>query len=270
MSTRPGLHHVGLTRIDGDAHAPGADWVVDEVPVALAYNGSTHAVMMATPTDLEDYARGYSLTEGIVAAGDPWRLLAIERHAHGVVLEMAIAPERAEAIDGRRRRLVGSSACGVCGSATLAEVARPVATVGRSVRTSTAGIAQALSALAERQSLNHASGGVHAAGCCVAGALLVREDVGRHNALDKLVGALALREARPDGVLVLTSRASHELLHKAAVAGFEIVATVSAPTTAAIALAEAAGITLVGFVRGARMNVYTHGHRLEETGATGG
>jgi formate dehydrogenase accessory protein FdhD len=274
VSARPidpdrGLQRVALERFGPAGHAPGHDLVIEEQAIALSYNGFTHAVMMATPTDLEDYARGFSLTEGIVERGDSWRLLAVERHALGVVLEMGIAPARFDVLRERRRSLVGSSACGLCGSESLAQVARPVRQVARECHTDVATIAAAMAALVEHQQMNRASGGVHAAGYFADGQILVREDVGRHNALDKLVGALQSSEPMADGVLVLTSRASYELLHKAAMVDLAIVATVSAPTTAAIALAEAAGITLLGFARGMQMNVYTHARRVAAAGATG-
>ncbi len=257
-----GLQRVALERIDAGARQPGHDLVVEEQAIALSYNGDTYAVMMATPTDLEDYARGFSLTEGIVGRSDCWRLLAIERHRLGMVLEMGISQERFDATRARRRSVAGNSACGLCGSESLAQIARPARRVTHECRIDVQTITQAMSALVAHQQMNHASGGVHAAGYFADGTILVREDVGRHNALDKLVGAMVAAGPTTHGVLVLTSRASYELLHKAATAELAIVATVSAPTTAAIELADAVGITLVCFARGMLMNIYTHGQRL--------
>ncbi len=262
-----GLQPVALARLGPQGPVHDHDLVVEEQAVALSYNGSTHAVMMVTPTDLEDYARGFSLTEGIVERGDPWRLLAVERHPAGWVVEMGIPSARFDALAARRRQFSGSSACGVCGSESLQAVLRPASPVTREARTDAGTIARAMAALAGHQPLNRASGGVHAAGYFAGGAIVVREDVGRHNALDKLVGALDSGDRAPDGVLVLSSRASYELVHKAATAGLAVLATVSAPTTAAIALAESAGITLVGFVRGQTMNVYAHAWRVAEAAA---
>ena len=173
----------------------------------------------------------------------------------------AIPQARFDALQERRRGLEGRSGCGLCGVESLQAALRPVPRVATPAVGQRAAIHAALAALAEQQPLNSHSGGVHAAGFAHAGGLLVREDVGRHNALDKLVGAMATHEpdaARQDGFLVITSRASYEIVHKAATAGIAVVVAISAPTDLAIRTADAAGITLAAFARGDLLNVYTH------------
>jgi formate dehydrogenase accessory protein FdhD len=264
MTTRapPSLHIYSALRIHGAERERLDDTVIEEAAIALVYNGTTHAVMMATPTDLEDFGLGYSLGEGIVASISEWRFIEARRHDGGIGIEMHIPQARFDAVQEQRRHLIGSSACGLCGSESLQAALRPPAALvepGPAIHS--AQVFQALRDLAAAQPLNNRSGGVHAAGYAHAGGLLVREDVGRHNALDKLIGARA-RSELGQGFAVMTSRASYELVHKAVNAGIPLLATVSAPTSAAIELAQASGLTLIAFARGARMNVYTHEQRV--------
>jgi len=239
--------------------------VVVEAPVALLYNGEPFAVMMATPSDLADFALGFALSEGIVATPGEFRLVDEVHGAGGVALHAAIPQARHDALAARRRNLEGRSGCGLCGVETLQEALRPVPRVAATGSIALAQIRAALAALAQRQPLNARSGGVHAAGFAHAGGLLVREDVGRHNALDKLVGALAHAGIAPDsGFLVVTSRASYEIVHKAATAGIGVVVAISAPTDLAIRVAAEAGIALAAFARGDSLNLYTHPGRIRD------
>ena len=248
-------------RIDGGQRSEFSDAVIEERPIALSYNGVAHAVMMATPADLEDFALGLSLGEGIVDSPAQWRFVEVVHRDVGLVLEMIVPQANFDRLLQRPRALAANSGCGLCGTESLQAAMRPAPRVENTTGVSANDIARAVTALAEHQVLNRQSGGVHAAGFAHAGGLLVREDVGRHNALDKLVGARA-HALLGEGFLVLSSRASHELLHKAATAGIGLVATISAPSTLAIETAERCGITLACFVRGGQMTVYSHPQRL--------
>jgi formate dehydrogenase accessory protein FdhD len=277
------LQRIAALRIRGAQREAFEDVVVEEVPVALVYNGQPHAVMMATPADLHDFALGFSLSEGIVADAGELELVDCLRTAHGMSLQMLIPHVRFAALAERGRNLAGRTGCGLCGVESLEAAIRPVQRVRHGAPIAADAIAGGLRMLAERQPLNRASGGVHAAGYVVGDAILVREDVGRHNALDKLIGALAARQ-RPaesgasasrdqalgpgfrrdahEGFLVITSRGSYEIVHKAASAGIAVIAAISAPTDLAIRLAEEAGVTLIAFARGTTMTVYTHAARI--------
>jgi FdhD protein len=235
--------------------------VVVEMPIALRYNAAPFAVMLATPTDLEDFALGFSLSEGIIAERAELHDIAVEQGSEGVTIEMAIPQPRFDALEARRRSIGGYSGCGLCGTETLQAAMRPAPPVGHALCVAPGQVYAAMQALASQQPLNAATGGMHAAAWVGDDAMLVREDVGRHNALDKLVGALARQPRRP-GFLLMTSRASYEILHKAACAGIEMVVAISAPTTLAIQTAEAAGITLCAFLRGSAMNVYSGAERV--------
>ncbi|QSX79953.1 formate dehydrogenase accessory sulfurtransferase FdhD [Lysobacter solisilvae] len=239
--------------------------VVVEAPVALLYNGAPFAVMMATPTDLPDFALGFALSEGIVARPEEFSLVDVVAREEGHALHAAIPQPRFDALALRRRAMEGRSGCGLCGVETLRDALRPVPRVTGSPAVRMAQINQALSQLAQQQPLNARSGGVHAAGFAHAGGLLVREDVGRHNALDKLIGAMAHAHLDPAaGFVVITSRASYEIVHKAATAGIGVVVAISAPTDLAIRVADEAGLTLAAFARGGALNVYAHPARLRD------
>ncbi|MFD0740465.1 formate dehydrogenase accessory sulfurtransferase FdhD [Lysobacter koreensis] len=260
-----GLHRLRAQRIHHGTRSEHEDAVVVETPVALLYNGLPFAVMMATPSDLDDFALGFALGEGIVARADEFRLVDTVRSDAGIALHGAIPQARFDALEHRRRNLEGRSGCGLCGVESLRDALRPVPRVAVPADVSTAAIRTALAALSHQQPLNALSGGVHAAGFVHPDGLLVREDVGRHNALDKLVGALAVHPMpidRRHGFLVITSRASYEIVHKAATAGIGAVIAISAPTDLAIRIADEAGITLAAFARGDTLNVYTHPARI--------
>lgn len=256
-----GLKPAAALRIDGFRREAFDDDVIEEVPVALLSNGSSYAVMMATPTDLLDFVLGFALTEGIVASPDEFRLVDCVRSEHGIALHAAIPQARADALDARDRNLTGRSGCGLCGTETIEAAIRPVRKIASDASFSAAMIADGLQQLSARQPLNHRCGGAHAAGYVHAGGIVVREDVGRHNALDKLAGALATSPST-EGFLVITSRASYEIVHKSAAIGIAVIAAMSAPTDLAIRLADEAGITLIAFARGEAMTVYAHPQRL--------
>ncbi len=260
-----GTTRVGLLRIDhGDCVDVRVD-VIKEAAIALVYNGTSHAVMMATPTDLEDFAFGFSLGEGIVGAADELQVVEVLERGDGIVLEMTIPQARSDALQTRHRRTLGVSGCGLCGTESLEAALRPLPLLVSGPPIAVAQIIDGLQRLESMQSMNRASGGAHAAAWCDANGLLVREDVGRHCAFDKLVGALSRtgRNTR-DGFALVSSRASYELVHKAATADIGMLVAISAPTTAAIDLAERCGLCLIAFARGAQMNVYTHTDRVQK------
>lgn len=245
--------------------------VAAEVPVALTYNRATHAVMLATPADLEDFALGFSLTEGIITA--PSQILGLEvvHSPQGIELRMDLAAGQLEHLTRRQRRLAGPSGCGLCGLDSLAEAVRPPPRVPAGSTVSADMIAEALAELRPAQRLNEATRAAHAAAFWrrEQGLVAMREDIGRHNALDKLVGALTRQSvAGHSGILLLTSRVSVELAHKAAILGCGVIVAISAPTTLAIEHAEAAGITLIGIARDDGFELFTHPERLRATAPT--
>ncbi len=268
--TRPGLSVARTQRVRGARKIESFDQVIEEIPVALLYNGVPYAVMMATPCDLDDFALGFALSEGIVERAEEFELIECLRNEHGISLQALIPHARFDALETRKRNLAGRSGCGLCGVESLVEAVRPMPRIHSDVRIESALIENGLRQLAQQQPLNERSGGVHAAGYAYANGILVREDVGRHNALDKLIGALAgdadanasAAWRTQSGFLAITSRASYEIVHKAAATGIAVIAAISAPTSLAIKLAEEAGITLIAFARGPAMNVYAHPQRL--------
>ena len=248
---------------------PVEEQLAEETPVVMAYNLVPHAVMMATPRDLEEFGVGFSVMEGIVAQASDIERTTVVRHARGIEVQMEIAVHRAAAVAAHReagRSMAGRTGCGLCGTADVERVLRPLPLVDSELHIETSAIAAAMEALARRQPLNDATGAMHAAGWARSDGTLaaVREDVGRHNALDKLAGwRLGAGTGEATGFVVLTSRGSFELVQKAALLGVPLVATVSAPTALAVRVAEEAGITLVGFARASRMTVYAHPERLQ-------
>jgi len=264
-----GRIHKAVFRVHGARleHFPEQDVLAEETPVALEYNGIAYVTMLATPTDLEDFALGFSLTEGIVEAPDEIYELELESNQAGVIVRLEIASERFARLKARRRALSGRTGCGLCGIESLTEAVRPVPGVLSSEAVPLSAVLSAMHALRARQPLHESTGATHAAALAAAdGALLVvREDVGRHNALDKAIGATARAGLlRPGGaaIALMSSRASFELVQKTAVAGIGVLAAVSAPTALAVRLAEEAGITLLGFVRGQEATVYSRVDRL--------
>jgi len=254
---------------DGPA-APVETQLAVETPVALEYNGISHAVMLATPCDLEDFALGFSLGEGILdRAGDLYGVEA-SHAAGGITLSLDIAAGAFARLKERRRSLVGRTGCGICGTESLDQVLRPLAALPAPPwRLRAAALAMATAALPGLQPLQRLTGATHgAAWCAPDGAILhVREDVGRHNALDKLIGALVRAGVASDqGFALITSRASVEMVQKAASAGIALLAAVSGPTTLAVQTAAQLGVTLIGFARGTNFSVYAHRDRIGEGG----
>ncbi|MGE0080462.1 MAG: formate dehydrogenase accessory sulfurtransferase FdhD [Thiohalomonadaceae bacterium] len=253
---------ITVTRIEGGARADCVDHVVEEVPVALVYNGISHAVMLASPEKLEELALGFSLSEGILAHPAELYDLEIRAGEQGIEVHMEIASRRFMALKERRRSLAGRTGCGLCGVDSLSAVARTCAPVVRGAPVSLAAISAALAALPSLQPLRAATGAVHAAAWADAAGRIefLCEDVGRHNALDKLIGALARGGiVLQDGFLLVSSRASYEMVQKAAGVGIGYMVAVSAPTALAVRLAHSAGLTLAGFAREGRLVVYSHG-----------
>jgi FdhD protein len=252
--------------IDGKTeHA--SDQVAEEAPVALRYNGIPHVIMLATPADLEDLARGFTLTEGIVSAVEEIRSVEVRRERGGHEVAIRIPNERMASLLNRVRNLTGRTGCGLCGAETIEQAIRVPAPVETGMRITVSELHATLATLQDKQPLNARTGSVHAAAWALpqGGIRLVREDVGRHNALDKVVGALSARSTDPGaGYLIITSRASYEMVQKAATVGIALIVAVSAPTALAIRLAEHAGVTLIGFARSRQHVVYTHSHRLLE------
>jgi FdhD protein len=261
----PPLRRAANVAFRSGAASAGFRAIPEETAVALTYDGSTQAVMMATPADLEDFAIGFSLTEGIVAALSDIRSLEIVPEAKGIELRMWLTKARGEALAARRRHLAGPTGCGLCGIDSLTEAVRAPAKVTSELALDPATILGALKSLPAAQALNRDTRAVHAAGLFRQGEglLLAREDVGRHNALDKLVGA-AFRAglSASDCVLLLTSRVSVEMVQKAAVLGSPIIVAVSAPTALAVRTAEEAGITLVAVARDDGFELFTHPRRI--------
>jgi len=263
----PSHREYAVQRWRGETRAIEADEVVEEVPIALVYNGQPHVVMLATPLDLEDFALGFSLTEGIVGSVGEVSSVRVHHRAEGIEVRMRIPPERFDGLAGKERNLTGRTGCGLCGSATLRQAVRHPPPVGVGVTVAVSELRRAFADLGEHQNLNRLTGAVHAAAWVVPGEgiRMVREDVGRHNALDKLIGVLAkTRFDRNRGFVVVTSRASFEMVQKCAAAGVSLMAAISAPTGLAIRLAMETDFTLVGFARGDSHVVYANSHRLTD------
>lgn len=254
-----------VRRLRGSQERELDDHIAEEVPVAFVYNDEPFAVMMATPADLVDFATGFALSEGIVESAADVAVEQVEQLIEGIQIRMRIPGSRAEALAQRRRSMSGRSGCGICGSELLESAMRWPAPVAADPRVEVAALRRALRELRGSQAINALTGATHAAGWAAldGGLRLIREDVGRHNALDKLIGAMhAAGEDPAAGFLVVTSRASYEMAMKAASAGIGLMAAVSAPTALAISLADRANLTLIGFARDDGHAVYTRGERL--------
>lgn len=250
---------------DGTA-SPGSRVLAEETAVAISYNGSTHAVLMATPADLDDLAVGFSLTEGIVDDMDAIESVTIVEFPIGMDAQVRVREDVAERLARRRRSMAGPVGCGICGLESLEAVARDIAPVAAATAFRSQDIVAAVGNLTAHQPLNKATGAVHAAAFFEAGATLgfVREDVGRHNALDKVIGAMARARRDPSrGGFVVTSRVSVELVQKAAMAGCGLIAAISAPTALAIRVAETANITVAAVVRGDSFEVFGVADRIK-------
>jgi FdhD protein len=244
------------------------DWLTEEVPVALEFNGISHAVMLATPADLGDFALGFGLSEGIFASAADLYDHEVSHSPQGITVHMEVSARSLAGLKDRRRTLAGRTGCGVCGTESLDQVLRPIPAVSSSVAVRASAVARAMRGMQTRQALCEATGAVHAAAWCSAEGevMWLREDVGRHNALDKLIGALANNDVDAStGFIAVTSRASFEMVQKTAMAGVPLLAAVSAPTSFAVATAERARLTLVGFARQDDLAVYCHPERVTTT-----
>jgi FdhD protein len=252
-------------RWDGQRVAPATERVAEELPVSLVYNGLAHVVMMATPADLEDFALGFSLSEGILKSADELYATEVVPVGDGLRLSMDIDLERYLPLEEQRRNLAGRTGCGLCGAETIEQAVRHPGRVSDGPRVAHSAVERAFAALSAHQQLNSMTGAVHAAAWASreGEVLIVREDVGRHNALDKMIGgAVRARHPLDAGFALITSRASFEMVQKAASVGITIVAAISAPTGLAIRLAEETELTLLGFARGGKHNVYANPSRL--------
>jgi FdhD protein len=241
------------------------DQVAEEMPIALVYHGVPHVVMLATPADLEDFAVGFTLSEGLVQSPDEIRSVEVVQGLEAADVKVTVAWERFSGLLQRRRNLTGRTGCGLCGAETAEEAIRELPRVGPGPTVSVEGLHEAIEQLGTLQPINARTGSVHAAAWVVPreGIKLVREDVGRHNALDKAIGALV--RSRADfgcGYMLITSRASFEMVQKSATVGVSFLAALSAPTAFAVRVAEKTGLTLVAFARRDRHVVYAHPDRL--------
>jgi FdhD protein len=245
----------------------GSRILPEETPIALVHDGSTTAVMMGTPGDLEDFGVGFSLSEGIISAPNEIRDIEIANSPLGLEVRMWLSAERTQRLAARRRRLAGPTGCGLCGLESLEDVRRDLPSIRADLVVSPGELLQAMACLEAAQSVGKVTRAVHAAGLWRRdSSIVLREDVGRHNALDKLLGAVVRSEAERVGVLVLTSRISIEMIQKACVLGAPILCAMSAPTSLAVRMAEAAGLTLVCVARADGFEVFTHPQRINLSG----
>ncbi|WFU73421.1 formate dehydrogenase accessory sulfurtransferase FdhD [Bradyrhizobium sp. CB2312] len=252
----------------GNRVSQGTRSIPEERPLALTYNGGTYAVMMGTPCDLEDFAIGFSLSASNITRADEVESLEIVEVENGTELRMWLTPARAGSLSERRRIIAGPTGCGLCGVESIAEALKAPPDVGTGAAFSSDQIIDAIGGIASLQTLNTATRAVHAAAFWTPkeGIVALREDVGRHNALDKLAGALARGSVRTEnGMVLLTSRVSVELVQKTAMIGASVMVAVSVPTALATRTAEAAGITLVAVARDDGFEVFTHPHRVSFT-----
>lgn len=250
------------------AEVHALDQVAEEVPVAMVYNGISHAVMLATPASLESFGLGFSLAEGILSHRRELYGIDVIQRREGVELHMTIAQERFVALKNRRRNLAGRTGCGLCGTESLQQVMRPTAPVESDLRLHPHAVHTALASLPSLQALQALTGAAHAAvWVSLDGAIqYCEEDIGRHNALDKLIGTLAHYHVDiRQGFVIVTSRASYEMVQKCATIGIAVLVAVSAPTSFAIDLAQQSNMTLAGFARGDGHVVYTHSQRFMES-----
>jgi FdhD protein len=259
------LLEVPARQWSGNEITDRSEQIVEETPVVIVYNAIPHVVMMATPADLEDFVLGFSITEELIRTPADLHDVQVIRYGQGIEVQTTVDDACEGVVRSRSRRLSGRTGCGICGTDSIDAVMKSPHAVrtGRPVRPQA--IQAALAALAPRQPLNAQSGAVHAAAWVRADGTVeeVREDVGRHNALDKLIGALLRRGADPEtGFVLVTSRASFEMVQKAAVFGAPLLAAISGPTALAVRVAEQSGMTLVGFARGDRFTIYTHPERV--------
>lgn len=257
-----------VTRHNEHGVAAQADIIAEEVPIAMVYNGVSHVVMLATPQDLEDFALGFSLTEGILDTPSDLYGVEIVPQAQGIELQLDVASSCFQRLKEQRRNMTGRTGCGLCGSESLEQALRiPTLKLAKTSKNKINSkiISLAFANIRKQQKLQALTGATHASAWInLQGEVeLVREDVGRHNALDKLLGAMAKSELQREGFVLTTSRASYEMVQKTASAGINMLAAISAPTGLAIRVAEQCNLTLVGFARENSFVVYSHPENIE-------
>jgi len=256
-----------------DGHpGEGTRLIPEETAIALTYNGGTYAVMMGSPQNLQDFAIGFSLSEGIVQSPEEIETLDIVELDDGIELRMWLKPSRAELVNERRRHIAGPTGCGICGVESIAEAVRPAAIVPKGRTFAPSEIMAAMASMTVLQQINIQTRAVHAAAFWTParGLVALREDVGRHNALDKLAGALTQeRVCTSEGLVLLTSRVSVEMVQKTAAIGAPLMVAVSAPTALAVRTADTAGITLAAIARADGFEIFTHPQRIAVTQHTG-
>ena len=261
--------HVRRRLVSRERDVGGERAIPEEIPIAFTYDRQTYAVMMATPADLEDFAYGFSFTERIITRASGIAELNVVELDKGIELRMTLGSDRKQQLELRARRFAGPAGCGLCGIESLEEAVVPPPTVTSKLKVDSDTVFRAMTELRQHQPVNAKTRGVHAAGFWSMknnGFVAVREDVGRHNALDKLTGALLRANVSPaDGFLALTSRVSIELVQKAAVLGCPILMAISVPTALALKTAEAAGLTLAAIARDDSFEIFTHPERIEVT-----
>jgi FdhD protein len=266
MTSRPALARISHIARRASGAVAANRTVPEETPIALSYGGATHAVMMASPADFEDFALGFSITEGIVGSANEIDAIELQDHGAGIDIQIRLKDSANRRFEARRRRLAGPVGCGLCGIESIEEAMRSVDAVGPSNLTLTAhDVVQSVQLLSNVQQLHSQTGAMHAAGFYVPGHGIVaaREDVGRHNALDKLAGALVKAGIHGStGAMVVTSRVSVEMVQKTASIGAPFILAISAPTALAISTASNAGITLVALVRGGDFDIFTCPDRI--------
>ena len=261
----PSYQEFTVDRWKSDQHISELDSIAEEVPISLIYNGIPHVVMLATPTNLEEFALGFSITEGIIKSPQELLSARVYNRSNGIEVQIKIPEERFQCMSDKGRNLTGRTGCGLCGASTLKQAIRKPSEVVGDLRVSTIDLSNALTELVSFQKLNKMTGAVHAAAWVIPakGIIDIREDVGRHNALDKLIGFLLRTEKElSSGFVLVTSRASFEMVQKTAWVGINMLVAISAPTGLAIRLANETNLTLIGFARGDQHVVYTHPHRL--------
>lgn len=264
----PSYQQTTVDRWQHGQHASQQDYIAEEVPVVLVYNGVSHVVMLATPTNLEDFALGFSITEGIIKSSQEFLSCHVHTRSKGIEVNIKIPDERFVCMTDKGRNLTGRTGCGLCGASSLKQAIRQPDPVQGGLVLSDHELSLALGDLRKHQNINLLTGSVHAAAWATPaqGIVAVREDVGRHNALDKLIGWLLRTGQNPaNGFVIVTSRASYEMVQKTASVGIGLLVAVSAPTGLAIRIAEEAELTLIGFARDEQYVVYTHPKRLTHT-----
>lgn len=259
-----GVVQAGVLELRNGRAVHRQDWVAEEVPIALVLNGISHVVMLASPSDLEDFALGFSLTEGLLDSAAELYGTDIKSSSDGIEVHLEVSSACEWRLKERRRFMAGRTGCGLCGTDSLAQVRRAIPEV-QATRTAASALAHAQRKLRSYQAAQQLTGATHAAAWSTEDGQiqLAREDVGRHNALDKLVGALNRQKVKAHtGFITITSRASFEMVQKTAAAGVGVLSAVSAPTSLAVRTAQELGVALAGFVRGDDCVVYTYPERF--------